>query len=110
MRELRQIDGALTLFLDESRRNADMLAANPLVLRGDEITTSYVTRTEKKNAAPDPDDALGKELTTFMSTVQKTHPNYVDAYVGTRKGGFIISTATELPGGYDPRARSYNFV
>ncbi|GFM36527.1 methyl-accepting chemotaxis protein [Desulfovibrio psychrotolerans] len=106
--ELGQVDTAISLFLEESKKNANMLASFPVTQRIDEITTSHVGTTAKRKAQPDPDDPVGQAVVDIFSAVQKAHPAYVEVFVGTEKGGFVSALVeSDMPAGYDPRARPW---
>lgn len=106
--QLEHIDGTISMYMDEALNNTVMMAQHPLLKQGDEIITSYLdVKEEKVNARPLENDPLGQELTVFFKMILESHPSYMDAYVGTRKGAFIIGNETGLPGGYDPRARPW---
>ncbi len=106
--ELSQVDYAISLFLDESKQNADMLAAMPVTSRIDELTTTHVNTTEKRKARPDADDKVGRDVVEIFGVVQKSHPAYVEVFVGTEKGGFVSALVdSDMPAGYDPRKRPW---
>ncbi len=56
---------------------------------------------------PREDDKLGQEIVLFMQSLQKSHPNYLDVYIGTKYGGFLLARVDELPAHYDPRKRPW---
>jgi len=106
--ELKQVDYAISLFLDESKQNADMLSIHPLLQRIDEITTNHLTTTEKRKAKPEADDSVGKSVVEHFQVIQKSHPAYVEVFVGTEKGAFISNLVEgDMPAGYDPRKRPW---
>ena len=108
-REIRQLDNAMTLFMDEARYNATGLAAEPLLHDIPENLTAYADTKEKTKAAPRDDDAKGKEITAFFQRTQAAHPAYVEVYFGDDgHGGFATSSGDEMmPAGYDPRKRPW---
>ena len=106
--ELGQVDNAISLFLDENKQNADMLAAFPASQRLDEIATSHLATREKTRARPWTDDRVGWSLVELIDLIQKTHPAYVEVFAGSEKGGFVSSLLEgEMPAGYDPRVRPW---
>ncbi len=105
--QLAQVDEAMTLFIDQAKANIAMVAAYPPLQDVHPEMTTYLDDEAARPAAPDPDDVLGQQLTAFFLLVQSHHEAYTDVYVGTRHGAFLISTDTELPGGYDPRKRPW---
>ncbi|BBD08671.1 methyl-accepting chemotaxis protein [Desulfovibrio ferrophilus] len=105
--ELEQVDNTMTLFVDEAKQNIVMVSEYDRLADVHDGMTTYLDDAETKPAAPDPDDELGQEWTRFFKLVQSNHKGYTDVYIGTKFGGFLISNATDLPGGYDPRIRPW---
>jgi len=68
--ELNQIDYAVSLFLDESKMNADMLARNPAAMKADAVATTHVATTQKRKARVDDGDVAGKELVDLFTAMQ----------------------------------------
>ncbi|GFK94623.1 Methyl-accepting chemotaxis protein McpA [Fundidesulfovibrio magnetotacticus] len=107
-RELAHVDYAVTLFLDESRLNADALARSPLAARIDEVTSTFVGTSAPRKSTVDPDDPVGKEVVALFDAVQRAHPAYVEVFMGNRNGGFVSALQdSEMPTGYDPRKRPW---
>ena len=106
--ELAQVEGAITLFLDESKMNADMLAQSPLSQSADEMLTTHLHTKQASKGKAVGGDVIGQQLVALFQTVQKTHPAYLEVFVGARNGAFISSAEdAELPAGYDPRKRAW---
>ncbi|MGE4265380.1 MAG: methyl-accepting chemotaxis protein [Desulfovibrio sp.] len=106
--EMSQVDYAITLFLDECLMNADMLSKNPLAQQLDAVTTSHVNTTEKGKSGPLPGDDAGRRLVDFFASVKKSHPAYVEVYLGNERGSFVsFPEDSDMPGGYDPRKRPW---
>jgi|GEM_PF-376416 len=108
-REIRQLDNAMTLFMDEARYNAAGLAAEPVLRDIPPNLTSYTATKDKTKAAPRDDDAKGREITVLFQRTQAAHPAYVEVYFGDEgAGGFATSSSDEMmPAGYDPRKRPW---
>jgi len=106
--EIKQLDYAITLFLDDCLMNADMMAQSPVSLRTDELTTSHLDTKDKSKASVWAGDQQGRRLVDFMVSVQKTHPAYVEVYTGNEQGAFVSSLEdSAMPAGYDPRKRPW---
>jgi len=106
--EIKQVDYAISLFLDECLMNANMMALNNAVQHVDEVTTNHLTTTAKTKARVQQGDATGRKVVDFLNTVQSTHPAYVEVYAGNEQGGFLSNLEeSEMPGGYDPRKRPW---
>ncbi|MHC1712346.1 MAG: methyl-accepting chemotaxis protein [Solidesulfovibrio sp.] len=106
-REIRQLDNAMTLFVEDAKQNVGMLTSDPLMQGVDATLTTYIDTKVKTIAAPRTDDAAGTALTALFAGVRASHPPYVDVYFGSEDGGFISSNAEEMPAGFDPRKRPW---
>jgi len=106
--QMAQVDYAITVFLDECLMNADLLAKNPLAQQLDEVTTNHLSTTEKRKAKVDSGDAMGRKIVDFFASVQKTHPAYVEVFLGNERGAFVSALEdSDMPAGYDPRKRPW---
>jgi len=106
--EMSQVDYAISLFLDESLKNADMLAKAPVVQQLAEVTTNHLTTTEKMSAKVAEGDTAGRRVVDFFGSVQNTHPAYVEVFLGNERGSFVSSLeSSSMPAGYDPRKRPW---
>ncbi|EFL49475.1 methyl-accepting chemotaxis sensory transducer with Cache sensor [Solidesulfovibrio fructosivorans JJ]] len=107
-REIRQLDNAMTIFMDQAKYNVTLLGTSPLMEKVDGNLTSYVdTREKTMKVVPRGDDATGQAITTLFKRMQETHPAYVEVYFGSEQGGFVSSVEGGLPVGYDPRKRPW---
>ncbi len=106
-KELRQVDYTVTQYLEEARRNADMMSRHPLLASADAISTSYVNDTGDVSSHVRSDDAVGLGLSEFFRTVKRSHGNYVAVYFGSRQGAFITGDPLNLPPKFDPRTRPW---
>ncbi|MDD3313152.1 methyl-accepting chemotaxis protein [Pseudodesulfovibrio sp.] len=104
--QLEHIDGTISMFLKEAINNTAMMAEDPRVRRVDEILTSFMGEKRGTNE-PLPEDRLGREIRGMYQMILRSHPSYVDCYIGTNQGGFIIGGNDPMPAGYDPRARPW---
>ncbi|WP_419785494.1 methyl-accepting chemotaxis protein [Pseudodesulfovibrio sp.] len=104
--QLEHIDGTISMFLNEAKNNTTMLAEDPRVRRVEEITSNFLGEQRDSNE-PFPEDTLGKEIRRLYQMVLRSHPSYMDCYVGTKTGCFIIGGNDPMPSGYDPRTRPW---
>ncbi len=106
-KELRQIDRAISIFMNKSFQMVASLAHIPSVRQVDSSIHNYVE--EKKEVSPvdfEPSH-LEKELREIFIIMQKNNPEYVDIFLGTIWGGFVGADTSPLPAGYDPRKREW---
>ncbi len=106
-KELRQVDSAITLFIDEAKKNTVMAAMDGRTINADQITTNFLVDTVVPTKDAVPGDLVGKDLQEFYRLILASHKAYVDCYIGTRQGAFIAARPELLPAGYDPRQRSW---
>lgn len=107
MDQLRQVEYSISLFLEEAKMNAAMLARHPLATRVGEVTSTHVDQPAKKSVVH-PEDAVGTEFVSMFQAVQTTHPAYVEVFVGSEQGSFVSSLQdSDMPAGYDPRKRPW---
>ncbi|WP_460031272.1 methyl-accepting chemotaxis protein [Megalodesulfovibrio paquesii] len=105
--QLAQVEYSISLFIEESKMNAELLAASPLTSQLDAVTSTHVGQPAKK-ATVLADDTAGKALAEFFSLMQNTHPAFVEVFVGSEKGSFVSSLqAGDMPADYDPRKRPW---
>lgn len=106
--QLEHIDGTISMFLKEALNNTVMMAEDPNSKLVDEIKTNYLDKNkEYPNNLPIPGDLVGAEIREFYKLILKSHASYMDIYVGTANGAFIIGGDSGLPPGYDPRQRPW---
>lgn len=102
--EIRQIENGFKLFFEQVKSNAVFLAKHPLVIGVPDETTQYMGGETKMNFSTiHPQEAAIYEL---YSQFGDTHPELLNVYLGSEKGGFIQYPAETL-GGYDPRKRPW---
>lgn len=106
--ELSHVEYSINLFIDESLKNADMLARHPLGKQIDAVTTSHVDTATSRKSTVDFDDAVGQQVVELFSAMQESHPAYVEVFMGNKHGAFVSSLQTsDMPAGYDPRIRPW---
>ena len=107
LREIKQLDNAMNIFMEEAKYNATMLSMDPRVRDVDDSITSFVDTTVKTKSIPRPDDAKGRSITDLLTLMGASHPAYVEVFFGTEYGGFLSNAETAMPIGYDPRKRPW---
>ncbi|MBC15703.1 MAG: chemotaxis protein [Desulfovibrio sp.] len=106
--QLEQVDGILSTFVTEAKKNTVLLSLDPRLQQADDITTSYIdAKGDSLTAQSRADDPIGQGMSVLFNMMTDSHDSYMDAYVGTRKGAFVVGNAISLPGGYDPRSRPW---
>ncbi|SDN75356.1 methyl-accepting chemotaxis sensory transducer with Cache sensor [Desulfonauticus submarinus] len=104
---LNQFDRSINIFINESKANVDAITKFYLVKKIDDSLTSHIDTNEATKTIPREDDKLGQKIVLFMKAIQQSHPNYLDVYIGTKYGGFLLARVDTLPAHYDPRKRPW---
>jgi len=105
--EIRQVENAVSIFLEDVQENAVMLAMLPQAQLVHEKMPSYVNEKADAKLTPAEDDLPGTVIYDTLKALLKSHPSYMDGYIGTKFGGFISGSEDPLPPGYDPRKRPW---
>ena len=108
--ELKQVSNVVRAMFEESKLNVAMTASHPLMAHLDELLTSHVDTKAPALAKPLSDDSRGAEFDHLFKLIRESHPSYLQVYVGSRHGKFILNAADEkkvMPAGYDPRQRPW---
>jgi len=106
-KELGQIDRAIGIFVDKALKMTTMIATSPLVQAADESVHSYVGETRPLSPKDITRSDVERDMVAFFKLINKTHPEYVEVFIGTKWGGFASSGESEMPPGYDPRKRPW---
>ena len=106
-KELSQIDRAIGIFVDKALKMTTMIAHDALIRKADDSLHSYVNETEKKAPKDILRSPLEAEMAQYFKNIHKTHPEYVEVFIGTKWGGFVSSGENAMPSGYDPRKRPW---
>ncbi|MCP3921535.1 MAG: methyl-accepting chemotaxis protein [Desulfobacterales bacterium] len=105
--ELSHVEKGISIFFEDIKENANMMANHPDVLNTDETISSFLSNKENKSISYADAGDLEKRILDFFNNVNKTHKNYIEVYMGTKFGGFTIGSDSKLPPGYDPRIRPW---
>ncbi len=106
--ELRGIEKAISIFIDETRSNTSMLANHPDIIVADDSLTSFKDISEPKSISDFNLSGIQENIQKLFSDADESHKNYVEVFMGTNHGGFTTSvTDFKVPVGYDPRVRPW---
>ncbi|MCP3922276.1 MAG: methyl-accepting chemotaxis protein [Desulfobacterales bacterium] len=105
--ELSHVEKAISIFFDDIKENADMMAKHPDVTQADESINSFINLKEKGSVSYDKAGSVEKKILDFFNNVNQTHKNYIEVYMGTKFGGFTMASNSALPPGFDPRVRPW---
>ena len=111
LREIKQVDNAITLFFDGMKKNVKMMAADPAIRRTDGRITVYINKPgdAKGMVAMKPLEAGGYEAESYLAYERyaKAHPEVSVVSLGTADGGFLQYPAIPRKTGYDSRTRDW---
>ena len=101
------IEHSIHQFFNDTKYMLALLSNHPDVRNADNSFNSYFSKTEPSNI--NTIEKSSKELAVFdlFKNVDKTHPDYVCVFMGTKWGGYTSTCDTALSGGYDPRKRTW---
>jgi methyl-accepting chemotaxis protein len=106
--EVAQINNIIGVLMENLERNLDMMCSLPALSRIDDTINSYVERTDSADMKSLKRNAAESEIFSHFKMIEKSHPDYIELYLGTKYGGFITSDSTgTVKGGYDPRKRPW---
>jgi methyl-accepting chemotaxis protein len=106
--ELRHIDNVISGILGKAMMDLDMLCSDDAIQkRGSLLLNKYYDTKEPTDMTKV--KHYGDELVIYnlMKKMIKSHPDYVEIYLGTENGGFVTAGDYILRAGYDPRIRPW---
>lgn len=107
--ELSHIEKVITNFIKDTKAINSMVAQHADVILVDDSVSSLIPQ-ETSFQNNQNSEGVGEVETRIQNTLQavtKTHSNFVEAFIGTEYGGFIIGSNNTPPQGYDPRTRPW---
>ncbi len=107
LREIRQVDGAMTGFFDRMRESVAYLATAEVTRRADETITRYVDRSDSRMMTPLENGGVEADIFRFLAHFGENHDALTYVYMGTTDGGFVQWPKRESPPDYDPRQRPW---
>lgn len=90
--------------LDE---NIDMMATNPIVMRGDKTITSYKNTKDYNNMTPIKNGGVEAEIFKVFDQYGQVHPATQYVYLATKEDGYILWPQTGISAGYAPTTRDW---
>ena len=105
--ELKQVDNAMSLFVDGVKANVRFLAGHPDATGVDDSLISYVDVSDGSTMVPDEVGGVDADLYHLFAVLKKTNKNFLEVFMGTRWGGWASSYTGGLPNNYDPRVRPW---
>jgi methyl-accepting chemotaxis protein len=105
--EVAQVDNAMAIMIDGAMQNLELMGVHPALQQLDESLTNYTERTGATDLKTLERSPLEATLFEHFSLIAKTHPDYLELYLGSKFGGMVTSDLGSLRAGYDPRQRPW---
>jgi len=105
--QMFQINETINLFIENIKKDVDMLSRNSMVLKTDNSITSYKNTTRKTPMTPLKNGGLEAELFKYFRLVTTSHPAYRSISFGTRYGGYLQYPRSARKPGYNPPERGW---
>ncbi len=106
--ELSRIEKTLSIFINDIKENVVMASKSPDVgiAAAEESTISFLGQTSAKSMIDLSPSLLEKRVIGLFQAIKTSHPHYIDVYMATSHGGFILENQeVKVPAGFDPRTR-----
>lgn len=105
--EMKQVDNAISLFVENIKQTAEFLADTQTVKRIDNTLMSYVGVSEGTAFDAEKLGGLNADIYQFFGGQPRVNPSIIEVYMGSRWGGWASSSKEAMPAGYDPRTRPW---
>lgn len=104
---VEQVENGMNTFFTEIKANTLMLSQHPVMDDIDESLFTFLNKegTITPNYAEEP--GATSQLHALFKRIDDVHPSYIDIYLGSKYGAFIVGSNLTIPGGYDPRQRPW---
>lgn len=94
-------------FYNQLDDNINMMAANPIVMKGDNSITTYKETKKDNNMTPSKNGGIEAEIYNVFDQYAKSHPTTKYLYLATKDTGYINWPEVGISAGYDPTTREW---
>ncbi|WP_017825396.1 methyl-accepting chemotaxis protein [Clostridium botulinum] len=101
------VSSAINNFYDQVDANINMMATNPIVMKGDTTITKYKDNVTKVDMTPSINGGVEQEIYEVFDQYAASHPETKYIYLATKDGGYINWPETYIPEKYDPTIREW---
>lgn len=101
--ELIGVGSSIDMFLSGVKQSVDQMAISPDNLGIHPQMRSFINGIDSTHV----EDSSEAKLVRMYSSVRKSHPDFLEVYMGTEFGGFVSDNPNGLEVGYDPRKRPW---
>jgi len=108
LRQIEQVDYALSNFLDQIAQDVAYLANDPDVRAASGEITDYMDEPSESQMTPSAAGGLEEEIFNHYQRFADTHPDRAYIYLSTTDGGYMQWPEGEIDAEYDPRGRPFH--
>lgn len=94
-------------FYNQLDDNINMMATNPIVMKGDNSITTYKETKKDNNMTPSKNGGIEAEIYNVFDQYAKSHPTTKYLYLATKDTGYINWPEVGISAGYDPTTREW---
>ncbi|WP_252231948.1 methyl-accepting chemotaxis protein [Clostridium sp. ZBS15] len=105
--QMNIVSSAINNFYNQVDANINMMATNPIVMKGDATITKYKDNSTKVDMTPSINGGIEQEIYEVFDQYAASHPETKYIYLATKDGGYINWPETYIPEKYDPTIRQW---
>jgi methyl-accepting chemotaxis protein len=105
--EMSQVNNVIDILLDNAILNLEMMCTHPATAELDETINNFSTSTGVVDLKKIKRNKTERALFEHFTHIIKTHPDYIELYLGTRWGGFVSNDDAPLKTPYNPTIRPW---
>ncbi|PKL19448.1 MAG: hypothetical protein CVV49_01170 [Spirochaetae bacterium HGW-Spirochaetae-5] len=105
--EISQVNNVIDILLDNAILNVEMMGQHPAAIRIDNSLNNFSKTTVETDLKKIKRNEMERSLFDHFTLIQKTHPDYLEVFLGTKWGGFVSNDDSPLRAGYDPTKRPW---
>ncbi len=106
-KELSLVAGTIEMFIADAFSSVSLLSDMSLMDSLSSELTNYLKSDGKKKSGAVATDKIGQSIESCFYEMGVNYHNYIDIFMGTEDGGFLIGNNIALPAGFDPRGRPW---
>ncbi|ERP32010.1 methyl-accepting chemotaxis protein [Chitinivibrio alkaliphilus] len=106
-KEMSLVQDNIATFMALVEQSVETLARNDLFLTLSPELKSYIDSTDDLVTYHHTLDSIDYPYMRLLADFEEGFASYVDVFMGTEYGGFIIGDEIPLPAGFDPRSRPW---
>nr|MCR5699309.1 methyl-accepting chemotaxis protein [Treponemataceae bacterium] len=104
---LTQFSDTIDIFFNSKKSILNLACEDPTLKNIDGSLHSFINESGQIHTKSYPKSQVEKNAYITLKNYFDNHDDLIEAFVGTRWGGFVSSFEGNMSGGYDPRKRSW---